>query len=119
MNEWSVLSVLREIHAFEDSEAAELLPLCRHALEELCLKLKPGVSSQDIRVLRAAATDVNYLWTVRKLYDEDNIASFKAGDVTISRSASLSIETASSLRKEAYLAVLPLVKDEFFLFESI
>lgn len=119
MNEWSVLRCLCEISSVRDDETTDLLPLCRSALEELLQRLKSDADPEDFRVRRAAATEANYRWILRKLSEDDNVASFKAGDVTVTRSASLAVETAKRMQSEAYLAVLPLLQDDNFVFQCV
>ena len=119
MTEWTVLSVLCAIAQPDAAQRAAVLPLCRSALERLRRSLKKTADPEDPRISRAAAADAYYDWTLRLLAQEENVTSFKAGDVTISRSASAAFETAERVRRDAYLAVLPLLEDPYFVFRSI
>lgn len=119
MTEWTVLSDLCAITQLDASDRAAVLPLCRCALERLQRQLRTDADPDDPRIARAAAADAHYDWTLRRISLEESVTSFKAGDVTISRSASAALELASRLRSEAYLAVLPLLNDPFFLCCSV
>lgn len=119
MTEWTVLS---DFCAFAQPDAAQraaVLPLCRASLERLRRVLQKDADPEDPRISRAAAADAFYDWTTRTLAREESVTSFKAGDVTISRSASAARELAAQVRRDAYLAVLPLLEDPYFVFQTI
>ncbi len=118
MNQWTVLSSLRQILYISDTEAAQMLPLCRSALEEIKVRLRTDADENDMRVLKAAAGIAYYNIILRKTSTAETVTSFKAGDVVISQSASCALENAEKLRNEAYLAVLPLLRDDNFIFTS-
>ncbi|MGN0635274.1 MAG: hypothetical protein ACI4I5_03540 [Acutalibacteraceae bacterium] len=119
MNEWAVLGALREIAVLQQDAAAEALPLCRSALESLTSRLKPGADPADSRLIRAAAGLAYYKWILRNFAGTDGITSFKAGDVTVSRSSACTLEQAEKVRDESLLAALPLLTDDAFLFCSV
>ena len=76
---------------------------------------------QEIAVLQqdAAAGLAYYKWTLRNFAGTDGITSFKAGDVTVSRSSACTLEQAEKVRDESLLAALPLLTDDAFLFCSV
>ena len=119
MNEWTVLSSLREITPLDENGAADALPLCRTALQTLLPRLKPSADPEDIRIAHAAAGIAYYKWVLRSTAEEDNLTSFKAGDVTVSRSASSALERAAFVRNEALLEASALLLDENFAFCSV
>lgn len=119
MNEWAVLNSLREIAVLQEDAAAEALPLCRSALESLRPRLRQDADPSDIRLIRAAAGIAYYQWVLRKSAGDDGITSFKAGDVTVSRSGACALEQAEKVRSENLLAALPLLTDDAFLFCSV
>ena len=119
MNQWTVLNSLRQLTALDDEGAAKALPFCKTSLDEIRENLRDDSSRDDPRVTRAAAGLAFYKLTVRALADEDSVTSFKAGDVTISQSKSAVMDTASRVRDETYLAVLPLLKDDRFIFAQV
>ena len=119
MTEWTVLSRLCEITQMDADARAATLALCRSALDALLPQCKPTADPDDPRIARAAAADAYYAWTLRKIADEQSVTSFKAGDVTVSQSASAALELAERVRRDAYLAVLPLLCDTSFCFQAI
>jgi len=116
MNQWNVLNSLRQLTVLDDEAAANALPFCKASLDEIRESLKSAADENDPRVGRAAAGLAFYRLTAQKLSGEDSVTSFKAGDVTISQSASAALDIASRARDEAYLAVLPLLRDDRFVF---
>lgn len=119
MTEWTVLGSLCEITTLDADERAAVLPLCRSALQSLLPQCKSGTDPDDIRIARAAAAGAFYQWTLRSISQEQNVTSFKAGDVTISQSAAAALELAERIRKDAYIAVLPLLNDPYFIFQCV
>ncbi|MCL2509400.1 MAG: hypothetical protein FWF05_09510 [Oscillospiraceae bacterium] len=116
MNQWTVLNSLRQFTALDDEGAAKALPFCKTSLDEIRENLRDAADENDPRVIRAAAGLAFYRMTVQRLAGEDSVTSFKAGDVTVSQSASAALDIASKIRDETYLAVLPLLKDDRFIF---
>ena len=119
MTEWNVLSSLCEIAQPDAEERAAVLPLCRSALRALLAQRRQDADPDDPRIARAAAAEAHYRWTLRILSQEQSVTSFKAGDVTVSRSASAALEYAERVRKDAFIDVLPLLVDPYFLFQSV
>lgn len=119
MNQWSVLNALKQYIAVEDSETAQALTTCKACGDELAVRLKDGADEDDLRLINAAAAMAYYRITVKKLSGEDSLVSFKAGDVTVSKSAGAALELASQVRDEALKAALPLLRDDEFLFKQV
>ena len=119
MTEWTVLSSLCEITQLDADARAAALTLCRSALDALLPLCRPDADPDDPRIARAAAADAYYVWTLRELAHEQSFTSFKAGDVTVSQNASAALELAERVRKDAYLAVLPLLRDPCFCFQAV
>ena len=108
MNQWTVLDSLRQItHLDEQGAVSKALPLCEAPVQTLQKRIK------------AAAAIAYYDLTVLNTSDDDSTTSFKAGDVTVSRSTSVMLERASLIKNEAILAALPLLVDEEFIFTSV
>ena len=113
MNQWTVLDSLRQItHLDEQGAVSKALPLCEAAVKTLQKRKKDNADSDDPRLIKAAAAIAYYDLTVLNTSDEDGTASFKAGDVTVSRSTSVMLERASLIKNEAILQALPLLRDE-------
>ncbi len=119
MSQWDVLTDLRQIIALDEEGAALALPLCSMSLDEIKIRLRDGVSPNDIRVTKAAAGLAYYKLIVQRLAGAEAITSFKAGDVTVSKSSAAALEIASKIRDENLLGALPLMKDEEFVFRQV
>lgn len=114
----SVLSVLREYYAPEGTDE-EIAPLCTMAVNELLPRVKSEKVHSDVRLINLAAAMVNYRLCIKKLKNSDGVTSFKAGDVTVTVSASALIEQAEKERNAALIAAVPLLKDEDFIFRQV
>ncbi len=119
MNQWTVLNSLRQITVLDSEGAADALPLCLASIEEIRMMLKSGVDEDDPRAVNAAAGLAFYKYTLRNLSDEDSVTSYKAGDVVVSKSASFVTDRAAKIRDDAYLAALPLMRDDAFIFTQV
>ncbi len=115
---WKILSLLRDYYAPQGTDE-ELLPICEAASAELSSKIKDGADPDDIRLVGAAAAEVNYRLCTKNIFSENGISSFKAGDVSISVSGSESIEAAEKEKNSAYLKALPLLNDDGFFFGQV
>lgn len=115
---WSILDALRRNHAVEGTDE-ELAPLCAAAAKELEARLKDGADCTDIRLINAGAAMVNYRLCMRRSGSDEGVTSFKAGDVTVSISPSAIIERAEKEKSDAFISVLPLLKDEGFVFRQV
>ena len=114
----SVLSALREYYSPEGTDE-ELAPLCTMAVNELLPRVKCESVHSDARLVSLAAAMANYRLCAKKVRNSDGVTSFKAGDVTVSVSASALMEHAEKERSYAMLAAVPLLKDEEFLFKQV
>ncbi len=118
VDSWKVLAALRTNYNVEGTDE-ELMPLCSAAAAELEVRLKDCKDCGDIRLFNAAAASVNYRLCFKKMSSEQEVTSFKAGDVTVSISPSALIERAEKEKSEAMLAVLPLLTDDEFVFRQV
>lgn len=114
----SVLSALREYYSPEGTDE-ELAPVCTMAVNELMPRVRSCEMHSDARLIALAAAMVNCRLCAKKLGNSDNVTSFKAGDVTVSISASAYMEQAEKERHNALIAALPLLKDDEFLFRQV
>ena len=115
---WSILDALRRNHAAEGTDE-ELTPLCAAAAKELEVRMRKDADCTDIRLINAGAAIVNYRLCVKKSATAEEVTSFKAGDVTINISPSAIIERAEKEKSEALMEVLPLLRDEGFVFRQV
>lgn len=113
-----VLSVLREYYSPEGTDE-ELAPLCSMAADELLPRIKSEKFHSDARLISLAAAMVNYRLCVKRLKNSDGVTSFKAGDVTVSISASALMEQAEKEKTDALIAAAPLLKDDGFIFRQV
>ena len=114
----SVLSVLKEYYSPEGTDE-ELAPLCTAAVNELLPRVKSEGVHSDVRLVGLAAAMANYRLCAKKARNSDGVTSFKAGDVTVSVSASALMEQAEKDRRDALIAAVPLLKDDEFLFRRV
>lgn len=115
----SVLNRLRQLVTLDEQGAENALPLCGLCLEEIRSKLRSGADENDIRLAQAAAGLAFYRLMLRTSADGSNATSFKAGDVTVTRSPAASMELAVSVRDEALAAVADLLEDRDFIFRQV
>ncbi len=70
-------------------------------------------------VITACAGLALYNYSLLKSSSNEEFSSFKAGDVTISRSASSAFEGAVKFRDESLLSAVPYLTDVNFVFEAV
>ncbi len=90
-----------------------------HQASIIFLAIRDSADPTDIRIINVAVGIAYYKLTIQRLSGEDSITSFKAGDITVSKSATAALEIAGSLRDERLRAALPLLKDEEFVFKQV
>lgn len=117
-DEWSVIKILRQITPTEEDDAA-LFPMCTAALEEIAVRLRDDADHSDIRIANAAAAIVSYRLSLKSVADTDSVTTFKAGDVSITRSAGAVMQVAREEKMEAMIALLPLLRDTEFIFMQV
>lgn len=115
----SVLNRLRQLVTLDEQGAENALPLCEICLEEIRSKLREGADENDSRLAQAAAGLAFYRLTLRNAADGEGATSFKAGDVTVTRSPAASIELAVSVRDESLAQAADLLEDRDFIFRQV
>ena len=115
---WRVLSTLREFYSYGETDA-ELIPICDATARELSERVKPNADCSDIRLINAAASMANYRLCLKRMYTDEGVTSFKAGDVTVSISPAALTEQAEKDKTRAILAAAPLLRDDDFLFRQV
>lgn len=115
----TVLFRLRQLVTLDSEGAENALPLCKLCLEETVSKLKPGADKDDPRIAQAAAGLAYYRTVLRNAADRDGATSFKAGDVTVTRTPAAMIEIASQIRDDAFLQAADLFVDRNFIFRQV
>ena len=115
----TVLSRLRQLVTLDSEGAENALPLCRLCLEETVSKLRSNADKDDPRIAQAAAGLAYYRSVLRNAADSEGTTSFKAGDVTVTRTPAAALEIASLLRDEAFLQAADLFVDRSFIFRQV
>lgn len=119
INSHNVLARLRQLVTLDDEGAENALPLCRLCLEEILSRLKEGTDKDDPRIAQAAAGLAYYRKVIREATDSEGTTSFKAGDVTVTRTPAAMLEIACSVRDEAILQAAELFEDCGFVFRQV
>lgn len=114
----TVLAHMKQLVFLDEAGAASALPLCVTALEELQARLREDARETDIRILNAAAAMAQYKWRLREKAQEETVIGMKAGDVSI-QSSNEALAISKTLRDDAMQAVLPLLRDDSFLFRQV
>ncbi|NLX93344.1 MAG: hypothetical protein GXZ02_05705 [Clostridiales bacterium] len=119
VNQWTVLSRLRQIATLDEEGTAAGLSLCLICLEEIRTRLKDDVDAHDPGVERAAAGLAFYKLILKRITLDGAVTRFKAGDVSVSQDSRGLLAVAEKVRDEAIAAAAPLLKDELFLFKQV
>lgn len=116
---WNVLSRFRQLIEIDDAEAEKALPLCVVNLSRIKAQLRKDINEDDIRITEAAAALTYYDYTVRLSSEVQDFTSFKAGDITVSKTKSSLTENAEKIKKDALLELTPLIQDTSFVFLNV
>lgn len=119
VNQWTVLSRLRQIAMLDEEEAGAGLSLCLICLEEIRGRLKDDTDAHDPGVERAAAGLAFYKLNLKRITLDGAVTRFKAGDVSVNQDMRGLLAVAEKVRDEAIAAAAPLLKDELFLFKKV
>ena len=119
INVWSVSQVLEDTGILTADEAKKATPFCLAACSALSPRLRDIKNEDNPAVVMACAGIALYNYTLSVGAGSDDFSSFKAGDVTISRSASATVECAEKFRDEALVAAAPYLTDVDFVFEAV
>lgn len=119
INVWSVSQVLEDTGVLTAEDAKRATPFCLAACSALTPRLRDIKNEDNPAVIMACAGIALYNYTLSVGAGGDDFSSFKAGDVTISRSASATTENAEKFRNEALLNAAPFLTDVDFVFEAV
>lgn len=115
ITQWSVLSLLRQLTDIGEDEEKVCLGIALSSLERVQSRLRADVDMDDVRIAQAAAGLAYYALCVRRAAGSaDGIQSFKAGDISVEKSADSSLKFAASVRDSALAELTPLLSDEGF-----
>lgn len=118
-SQWKVLARFKQLAPIDEKEAEEILPLCIINHERIVKQLRNEDDKDDVRVINASASLTYYDYALRCAAQADTVTSFKAGDITVSKSVSSITENAEKIKTDALLELAPLIKDTQFLFINI
>lgn len=119
INVWSVSQVLEDTGVLTSDEAKKATPFCLAACSALSVRLRDIKNEDNPAVVMACAGIALYNYILSVGAGSEDFSSFKAGDITVSRSASASAENAAKFRDEALLAAAPFLTDIDFVFEAV
>ncbi len=119
INVWSVSQILEDTGLLTAEEAKKATPFCLAACSSLTPRLRDEKNEDNPAVIMACAGIALYNYTLSVSASSEDFSSFKAGDVTISKSSSASVENAEKFRDEALLSATPYLTDVDFVFEAV
>lgn len=119
INVWSVSQILEDTGLLTAEEAKRATPFCLAACSSLTPRLRDEKNEDNPAVIMACAGIALYNYTLSVSASSEDFSSFKAGDVTISKSSSASVENAEKFRDEALLSATPYLTDVDFVFEAV
>lgn len=119
VNVWLVSQSLSDIGSLSEDEVKQAMPFCVIACSEISERLKEARFENEPAVIMACAAVALYRYSLSRSMKDDDFSSFKAGDVTISRTASASKENAVKLRDEAMVSAARFLTDVDFMFGTV
>lgn len=109
-----------QMMAGEGQEAQELLlMICSSAVKEIRAKVRNKDCINDERLTAAAAGLAYYMLTLLRCGNSDNMESFKAGDVSVTRNVKTSLELAAQVRDSYLELAADLLCDSGFAFRKV
>lgn len=119
INVWSVSKLLEDTGVITEEEVKRAMPFCLSACANLSKRLKDEKFEDEPAVISACAGLALYNYTLIQGSSSEDFSSFKAGDITISRSASSTLENAVKFRDEAMLTAADYLTDVDFVFKAV
>lgn len=119
INVWSVSKTLEDTGVLSAEDTKKAMPFCISACAQLSKRLKDVKFEDEPAVINACAGIALYSYTLLQSSSDEDFSSFKAGDVTISKSSSASIESAVRFRDEAMLQASDYLTDVDFVFKAV
>ncbi len=119
INVWSVSKVLEDTGILTEKEAKKAMPFCLSACSQLSKRLKDIKFEDEPAVINACAGIALYNYSLLQCASSENFSSFKAGDITISKSNNSGFESAVKFRDEALLQASEYLTDVDFVFKAV
>ena len=119
INVWSVSQVLEDTGVLSAEECKKAMPFCVSACARLSKRLKNVKFEDEPAVINACAGIALYSYALLQSSSADDFSSFKAGDVTVSKSSSATIENAVKFRDDALFQASEYLTDVDFVFKAV
>ncbi len=119
INVWSVSKLLEDTGILAEDEVKKAMPFCLSACVNISKRLKDIKHEDEPAVINACAGIALYNYSLLQCSCADNFSSFKAGDITISRSSSSVFESAVKFRDEALISATDYLTDVDFAFKAV
>ncbi len=119
INVWSVSQLLEDTGVLTEDEVKKAMPFCLSACANLSKRLKDIKFEDEPAVITACAGLALYNYSLLQGSSAEDFSSFKAGDVTISRSPSAVFESAVKFRDESMLQATNYLTDVDFVFKAV
>ena len=119
VNVWSVSQVLEDTGILTEEEAKKAMPFCLSACSQLSKRLKDIKYEDEPAVINACAGMALYNYSLLQCTSSENFSSFKAGDITISKSNNSGFESAVKFRDETLLQASEYLTDVDFVFKAV
>lgn len=119
INVWSVAQLLEDTGILNEDEVKRAMPFCLSACANLSKRLKAPEYEDEPAVISACAGIAIYGYSLLQSSSTEDFSSFKAGDITISRSSSSAMESAIKFRDEALLMASDYLTDTDFVFRAV
>lgn len=119
INVWSVSQVLEDTGVLSLEECKKAMPFCVSACARLSKRLKNVKFEDEPAVINACAGIALYSYALLQSSGSDDFSSFKAGDVTVSKSSSATIENAVKFRDDALFQASEYLTDVDFVFKAV
>ncbi len=111
--------MLEDTGALSAEECKRATPFCLSACSAMSERLRDAKYEDEPAVITACAALALYSFTLLKLSSGEEFSSFKAGDITVSKSAGADVENAVKFRDEALLNAANYLKDVDFVFRAV
>lgn len=119
IDENSVMSTLKREYRLRDTPEAELRGICRGVCIQLENDILPKADRRDMRLIYLAAAKAYRKLVFRLIASEDEISSFRAGDVAITQNPTASAALTETILCDALQAAAPLLRDREFAFMRV
>ncbi len=119
INVWSVAQMLEDIGAINEADSKRIVPFCLSACATLTPRLREPEFEDNPAVIMTCAGLALYSFVMSVGASDEDFSSFKAGDITVSRSSQAQIESAEKLYHSALASATPYLTDVDFVFEAV